>query len=218
VPPRIAAWCSFPLSGADPEVCGPRRYNDRFLVQSKTRRPVEISPSHPLIREYHRSLAETRAQGVDHESAPEILRFEGAVQKFEQRVPGLGNRKDFGSLAANVIPSLDLAFEKAQCFRIYAVLHHPACRERFAENLKRELPRIESLLYTTGSTPLVDDHPRDKTLLALSITFLLATSHLLSRLTPCPSRGLTTADCFAIVSNVLIYQWFVGGISRNFGP
>ena len=33
------------------------------------RRPVEIWPSHPLIREYHRALAETRAQGVDHELA-----------------------------------------------------------------------------------------------------------------------------------------------------
>ena len=84
-------------------------------------------------------------------------------------------------LASNYIPSLDLAFEKAQCFPfyvydedgtnrrdnitdwalgqfqaahgadvtkwdifhyVYALLHDPAYRTRYAENLKRELPRI----------------------------------------------------------------------------
>ena len=33
---------------------------------------------------------------------------------------------------------------------VYALLHHPQYRERYAENLKRELPRI----------PLVPDHAR----------------------------------------------------------
>jgi predicted helicase len=82
----------------------------------------------------------------------------------------------------NIIPSLDLAFEKIQCFPfytynedgsnrqenitdwalgqfrtyysdtniskwdifhyVYAVLHHPQYREKYAANLKRELPRI----------------------------------------------------------------------------
>ena len=28
---------------------------------------ASVSPSHPLIREYHRSLAELRSQGVEHE-------------------------------------------------------------------------------------------------------------------------------------------------------
>jgi predicted helicase len=141
-----------------------------------TKRPVEISPSHPLIREYHRSLAETRSQGVEHESALRHA-FENLIC-----VPGPGDRKGFGALVANAIPGLDLAFEKAQCFPfytyspdgsnrreniadaaldqfrkqyadpaitkwdifhyIYAVLHHPAYCEKFAENLKRELPRI----------------------------------------------------------------------------
>jgi predicted helicase len=95
---------------------------------------------------------------------------------------GLGDRKGFGSLLTDDIPSLDLAFEKAQCFPfytydedganrrenvtdwalgefrgrygdegitkwdvfhyVYAVLHHPLYRERYAANLKRELPRI----------------------------------------------------------------------------
>jgi len=94
---------------------------------------------------------------------------------------GPGNRMPFGCLATNLIPSLDLAFEKAQCFPFYtynedgsnrqenitdwalaqfkqahganvikrdifhyayALLHAPAYRERYAENLKRELPRI----------------------------------------------------------------------------
>lgn len=86
-------------------------------------------------------------------------------------VPGAGNRKPFGALASDTILPLDLAFEKIQCFPlshlkdsavvqfrqrysdesvtredviyyIYALLHHPEYRERYAENLKRELPRI----------------------------------------------------------------------------
>ena len=97
-------------------------------------------------------------------------------------VPSGGNRKAFGCLVSNLIPNLDLAFEKAQCFSFYAYnedgtnrrenitdwslkqfqdhyhnpsitkwdifyyvygfLHHPGYREKFADNLKRELPRI----------------------------------------------------------------------------
>jgi len=86
-------------------------------------------------------------------------------------VPGLGNRKPFGVLMSDTILPLDLAFEKVQCFPlshlkdsaveefrrryandsitkqdvfyyIYAILHHPGYRERYAANLKRELPRI----------------------------------------------------------------------------
>ena len=96
-------------------------------------------------------------------------------------VAGLGDRKGFGCLATNIIPSMDLAFEKAQCFPfytyadngsnrrenitdwalvqfqecygeqvnkrdifhyVYALLHHPQYRGHYAENLKRELPRI----------------------------------------------------------------------------
>ena len=97
-------------------------------------------------------------------------------------VPSVGNRKDFGCMVANLLPPLDLAFEKAQCFPfyvydedgtnrrenitawglkqfhdhygdtaiskwdvfyyVYGLLHHPGYREKFADNLKRELPRI----------------------------------------------------------------------------
>src|SRR5436305_9900140 len=96
-------------------------------------------------------------------------------------VPGLGNRKGFGCLVTNVIPDLELAMEKVQCFPyytyteegsnrrenitdwalkqfqtkyggkvskwdifhyIYSMLHHPQYRERYAENLKRDLPHI----------------------------------------------------------------------------
>jgi predicted helicase len=86
-------------------------------------------------------------------------------------MPGLGNRKPFGALASDTALPLDLAFEKAQCFPlshlkasaltqfrthyatntitkeeifhyIYALLHHPEYRTRYAANLKRELPRI----------------------------------------------------------------------------
>ncbi|MDD9974059.1 MAG: N-6 DNA methylase [Candidatus Poribacteria bacterium] len=34
-------------------------------------------------------------------------------------VAGIGNRKGFGCLATNMIPGIDLAFEKAQCFPFY---------------------------------------------------------------------------------------------------
>jgi predicted helicase len=86
-------------------------------------------------------------------------------------VPGPGNRKPFGTLIGDTILPLDLAFEKIQCFPlshlkesavvqfrlhysdksitredvfnyVYALLHHPGYRERYAANLKRELPRI----------------------------------------------------------------------------
>jgi predicted helicase len=95
---------------------------------------------------------------------------------------GKGNRKLFGCLISSTIASLDLAFEKVQCFPfytydkdgsnqqenitdwalekfraqykdetiskwdifyyVYGLLHHPEYRERYADNLKRELPRI----------------------------------------------------------------------------
>ena len=97
-------------------------------------------------------------------------------------VAGIGDRKGFGCLTTNRIPSIDLAFEKAQCFPFYtydedgrnrrenitdwaleqfrnhypdevitkwdifhytyALLHHPAYRERYQANLKRDLPRL----------------------------------------------------------------------------
>ena len=97
-------------------------------------------------------------------------------------VAGIGNRKGFGCLIANRICSLDLAFEKNQCFPFYTydedgtnrrenltdwaltefrthyrddtitksdifhytygLLHHPEYRERYQENLKRDLPHI----------------------------------------------------------------------------
>jgi predicted helicase len=99
-------------------------------------------------------------------------------------VPGLGNRKEFGCLATNILPKLDLAFEAVQCFPyytyaedgsnrrenitdwaltqfqnkygpevtkwdifhyVYGMLHHPQYRERYAENLKRDLPHLPLL-------------------------------------------------------------------------
>ena len=97
-------------------------------------------------------------------------------------VAGIGNRKGFGCLVINRICSLDLAFEKNQCFPFYtyaedgtnrrenitdwvlgefqnhyrdgtiskwdifhytySLLHHPDYRERYQENLKRDLPHI----------------------------------------------------------------------------
>jgi len=108
-------------------------------------------------------------------------------------VPGSGNRKDFGVLAAKFIQVLDLAFEKVQCFPfytyaedgsnrrenitdwaleqfrerygdritkwaifhyIYAVLHHPEYRQRYAANLRRELPRIPFVSATRAEAQL----------------------------------------------------------------
>ena len=97
-------------------------------------------------------------------------------------VAGIGDRKGFGCLATNKIPTFDLAFEKTQCFPFYiydedgtnrqenitdwalsefrthygddtitkwdifhynyGLLHHPAYREKYEMNLKRDLPHI----------------------------------------------------------------------------
>jgi predicted helicase len=101
-------------------------------------------------------------------------------------VAGIGNRKGFGCLIANMIPGIDLAFEKTQCFPFYTydedgtnrrenitdwalaqfrthyqddtltkwdifhytygLLHHPDYRQKYAANLKRDLPRIPTPL------------------------------------------------------------------------
>ncbi|HEV2730927.1 MAG TPA: type ISP restriction/modification enzyme, partial [Terriglobales bacterium] len=44
------------------------------------------------------------------------------------------------------------------CHYIYAVLHHPEYRERYAANLRRELPRIPF----TSATPSIDCHPEER--------------------------------------------------------
>jgi len=118
-------------------------------------------------------------------------------------VAGIGDRKGFGCLITNTIPSLDLAFEKAQCFplyvydadgtnrrdnisdwalgeyraqygddtigkedifySIYALLHHPQYREKYAQNLKRELPRVPMVKGHTnivGTAYMPSDTPQ----------------------------------------------------------
>ena len=95
---------------------------------------------------------------------------------------GTGHRTGFGCLVSNVIPNVDLAYEKGQCFPFYfydedgtnrrenitdwalenfrkhygddtitkwnifhytyGILHHPEYRERYAADLKRDLPHI----------------------------------------------------------------------------
>ena len=97
-------------------------------------------------------------------------------------VAGIGHRTGFGCLVSNVIPNVDLAYEKGQCFPFYfydedgtnrrenitdwalqnfrshyddetitkwdifhytyGILHHPDYRERYAADLKRDLPHI----------------------------------------------------------------------------
>ena len=97
-------------------------------------------------------------------------------------VAGIGHRTGFGCLVSNVIPNVDLAYEKGQCFPFYiydedgtnrrenitdwalqnfrshygdetitkwdifhytyGILHHPEYRERYAADLKRDLPHI----------------------------------------------------------------------------
>jgi predicted helicase len=54
------------------------------------------------------------------------------------------DRKDFSACIAGHIPNLNFYGDPAQCFPfyVYALLHHPGYRERYADNLKRELPRI----------------------------------------------------------------------------
>ena len=97
-------------------------------------------------------------------------------------VASIGHRTGFGCLVSNVIPSVDLGYEKGQCFPFYlydedgtnrrenitdwalqqfrkhygdasitkwdifnytyGILHHPEYRERYAADLKRDLPHI----------------------------------------------------------------------------
>jgi predicted helicase len=118
-----------------------------------------------------------------------LIHRPGAFKKYfpkgkENRVilvPGPGNRQPFGTFMTDLIPALDFAFEKAQCFPLYtystdgelrhdnitqyalteaqqlygesitredifyatyALLHHPAYRAKYAENLKLDLPRL----------------------------------------------------------------------------
>ena len=97
-------------------------------------------------------------------------------------VAGIGHRTGFGCLVSNILPSVDLGYEKGQCFPFYlydeegtnrrenitdwalqqfiahygdeqitkwdifnytyGILHHPDYRERYAADLKRDLPHI----------------------------------------------------------------------------
>ena len=117
-------------------------------------------------------------------------------------VAGIGNRKGFGCLVTNRICSLDLAFEKNQCFPFYTydedgtnrrenitdwalsqfqthyrddtitkwdifhytygLLHHLDYRQRYQENLKRDLPHIPFAenfwAFANAGTRLADLH------------------------------------------------------------
>jgi len=122
---------------------------------------------------------------LNQRRARQTIIFPTPLTEAENRVicvAGIGNRKGFGCLVTNQIPSLDLAFEKTQCFPfytydedgtnrqenitdwaleqfrnhyndasiskwhifhyVYALLHHPAYRTKYAKNLKRALPHI----------------------------------------------------------------------------
>ncbi len=117
-------------------------------------------------------------------------------------VAGIGDRKGFGCLTTIMIPSVDLAFEKTQCFPFYTydedgtnrrenitdwaliefrsrykddtitkwdifhysygLLHHPAYREKYEANLKRDLPHIpfadDFLGFANAGARLADIH------------------------------------------------------------
>ena len=104
---------------------------------------------------------------------PQSFCGEIAYHEAENRtlcVPGVGSRTDFGCLVTNTISSLDLAFEKSQCFPFYTYSGDGNTRQEnvtdwslnqfqtqykdnaitkkdifhyvYAANLKRELPRI----------------------------------------------------------------------------
>ena len=65
-----------------------------------TRRSVEITPNHPVIREYQRSLAAIRSQGVEHEMglrrAFETLLSESARLHHWTLISELGARTSAG--------------------------------------------------------------------------------------------------------------------------
>jgi len=61
----------------------------------------------------------THRQGMFSSIFPDTL---SEIENSVICVAGVGNRKDFGCIATNIIPSLDLAFEKTQCFPYYIYL------------------------------------------------------------------------------------------------
>ena len=120
-------------------------------------------------------------------------------------VPGPGNRKPFGTLLSDAIVPLDLAFEKVQCLPlshvkesaqsqfqrhygessitgedifhyIYAILHHPGYRERYAANLKRKLPRIpfapDFAAFATAGKELARLHLEYESLIPWPLEFI----------------------------------------------
>ncbi|WP_157913306.1 type ISP restriction/modification enzyme [Candidatus Promineifilum breve] len=82
-------------------------------------------------------------------------------------VPGRGNRKDFGVLAVRSIVSLDLAFEKIQCFPFYTYNEDGSNRRenitdwalaRFRE-VYGDPPETEFFLENSVSLPTADPEP-----------------------------------------------------------
>jgi len=71
-------------------------------------------------------------------------------------VPGLGNRKGFGCLIADAIVSLDLAFEKVQCFPFYTYNEDGTNRR---EKHHRLGPRPNSAPTTTTKNHQVEHLP-----------------------------------------------------------
>jgi predicted helicase len=149
-------------------------------VATFSQKKVRISLYRPFTKKY---LFFDRALNNSIYLFPKI--FPTPETEAENRViclAGIGDRKGFGCLVTNLIPSLDLAFEKTQCFPfytyneegtnrtenitdwalshwqqyyqdqtitkwaifhyVYALLHHPHYREKYAHNLKKELPRL----------------------------------------------------------------------------
>ncbi len=163
---------------------------------------------------------------------PRIFPYpESELENLAICLAGPGNRKDFGCLVSNHITSLDLAFEKVQCFPfytynedgsgrrenitewalghfrerygaavtkrdifhyVYALLHHPTYRSRYAENLKRDLPRV----------PLVPDAEifdafvtAGRQLAELHLTYESAAEY---RLDPIRAEGATFNNLFHV--------------------
>ncbi len=143
---------------------------------------IRVSTYRPFVKRYlYFDDLLNDARCLQHFFFPNLL---SETENVVICVAGVGNRKEFGCLAANTIPNLDLAFEKTQTFPyytysedgtnrrenitnwalaqfqakygpevtkwdifhyVYAMLHHPQYRERYAENLKHDLPQIPLL-------------------------------------------------------------------------
>ncbi|HZB46377.1 MAG TPA: type ISP restriction/modification enzyme, partial [Pyrinomonadaceae bacterium] len=90
---------------------------------------LNLKPSQKHVRDYYEALAQFKSLRVSHETA--------VRSAFQTLLEACGRQFDW-----KLVPEWPIRRAAARSLRVDGVLHHPAYRERYAANLKRELPRI----------------------------------------------------------------------------